>query len=45
MQLAEFLVSSLFRAFIFLAILATFTLQMFFSFDIVQAADPKHVCN
>ena len=31
--LAEFLVSSLFRAFLFLAILATFTLQMFFSFD------------
>ena len=28
--LAEFLVSSLFRAFLFLAILATFTLQMFF---------------
>ena len=26
-------VSSLFRAFLFLAILATFTLQMFFSFD------------
>ncbi len=31
--LAEFLVVSLFRAFLFLAILATFTLQMFFSFD------------
>ncbi len=31
--LIKFLVSSLFRAFIFLAILATFTLQMFFSFD------------
>ena len=31
--LAEFLVSSLFRAFLFLAILAMFTLQMFFSFD------------
>ncbi len=31
--LAEFLVSSLFRAFLFLEILATFTLQMFFSFD------------
>ena len=28
--LTEFLVSSLFRAFLFLAILATFTLQMFF---------------
>ena len=31
--LTEFLVSSLFRAFLFLAILETFTLQMFFSFD------------